>query len=304
MRPIQTSALIGLGALGILFGKPMQEHAAPGAFHVVADADRIARYQAQPITSNGAPCRFDYVTPDAGTPVDLILVAVKATALDQAVRSIARFVGPNTVILSVLNGITSEEALEAAYPGHTLWSVAIGMDATRQGRTLVYKNAGKIQFGERDGAMTERVQAVADYLAACGIEGEPCSDILYKQWNKLMINDGLNQAAAAYDLNYGGLQQSPEAQRMLLAAMQEVIRLANLEGIPLPADNDVTWLDAHMPYFLPDGMPSMRQDVLAKRPTEVEEFAGVVRRLAAKHGMPTPANDFFYARIREIEAGY
>ena len=45
-----------------------------------------------------------------------------------------------------------------------------------------------------------------------------------------------------------------------------------------------------------DRMPSMRQDVLAKRPTEVEQFAGVVRRLAQKHGMPTPANDFFYEK--------
>ncbi|MFR6092512.1 MAG: ketopantoate reductase family protein [Faecalibacterium prausnitzii] len=58
------------------------------------------------------------------------------------------------------------------------------------------------------------------------------------------------------------------------------------------------------PTFKPDGMPSMRQDVLAQRPTEVEEFAGVVRRLAQKHGMPTPANDFFYEKIREIEANY
>ncbi len=55
--------------------------------------------------------------------------------------------------------------------------------------------------------MTGRVQAVADYLDACGIANEPCSDILYKQWNKLMVNDGLNQAAAAFDLTYGGLCQ-------------------------------------------------------------------------------------------------
>ena len=57
--------------------------------------------------------------------------------------------------------------------------------------------------------MTGRVQAVADYLDACGIANEPCSDILYKQWNKLMVNDGLNQAAAAFDLPYGGLRQWP-----------------------------------------------------------------------------------------------
>lgn len=298
MKKIKTSALIGLGALGILFGRKM-----PGV-QVIADEDRIARYSAEPVVCNGEECKFSYVTPAEGRPVDLLLVAVKATVLEQAIQDIAKFIGPDTVILSVLNGITSEEHIDAAYPGHTLWSVAIGMDATRTGRTLVFNQAGKIQFGERSGEMTDRVQAVADYLDECGIANEPCGDILYKQWNKLMVNDGLNQAAAAFDQPYGGLRQPGEAQDMMRAAMQEVIRLANLEGVPLPPDNDVQFIDAMMPTFNPEGMPSMRQDVLAKRPTEVEEFAGVVRQRAKKYGMPTPANDFFYTRIREIEAGY
>ena len=257
MNQIRTSALIGLGALGILFGRKM-----PGV-QVIADEARIARYAAQPVVCNGEECRFSYVTPAQGKPVDLLLVAVKATVLDQAIADMKNFVGPDTVILSVLNGITSEEHIETAYPGRTLWSVAIGMDATRSGRTLVFNQAGKIQFGERDGAMTGRVQAVA-----------------------------------------GGLCRSAEAQAKMHEAMQEVIRLANLEGVPLPRDNDEQFLRTAMPTFNPDGMPSMRQDVLAKRPTEVEEFAGVVRARAKKYGMPTPANDFFYARIQEIEAGY
>jgi len=191
MKKIKTSALIGLGALGILFGRKM-----PGV-QVIADEDRIARSSADPVVCNGEACSFRYVTPAEGKPVDLLLVAVKATVLEQAIQDIAKFVGPDTVILSVLNGITSEEHIDAAYPGHTLWSVAIGMDATRTGRTLVFNQAGKIQFGERSGEMTDRVQAVADYLDECGIANEPCGDILYKQWNKLMVNDGLNQAAAA-----------------------------------------------------------------------------------------------------------
>ena len=298
MKPIQTSALIGLGALGILFGRRM-----PGV-QVIADPDRIARYTADPVVCNGEECHFSYITPAEGRPVDFLLVAVKATVLDQAIADMKNFIGPDTIIVSVLNGITSEEHIDAAYPGHTLWSVAIGMDATRTGRHLVFQQAGKIQFGERDGSMTDRVQAVADYLDACGIANEPCNDILYKQWNKLMVNDGLNQAAAAFDLPYGGLCQPGKAQDTMRAAMQEVIHLANLEGVPLPPDNDVKFLDAMMPTFNPEGMPSMRQDVLAKRPTEVEEFAGVVRARAKKYGMPTPANDFFYARIQEIEVGY
>ena len=224
--------------------------------------------------------------------------------LEQAIKDIKKFVGPDTIIISVLNGITSENDIEAVYPGHCLWSVAIGMDATRVGRSLTFGAEGRIQFGEKGGEMTDRVKAVDEYLTACGIASEPCSDILFKQWSKLMVNDGLNQAAAAFDLPYGGLTKPGPAYDKMIEAMQEVIDLSVLEGVNLPADNHKAFLESMAPTFKPDGMPSMRQDVLAKRPTEVEQFAGVVRRLAQKHGMPTPANDFFYEKIREIEANY
>lgn len=73
MKKIETSALIGPGAPGILFGRKM-----PGV-KVIADAERVARYSARPVVCNGRECRFDYVTPEQGQPVDLVLVAVKAT---------------------------------------------------------------------------------------------------------------------------------------------------------------------------------------------------------------------------------
>lgn len=224
MKKIETSALIGLGALGILFGRKM-----PGV-KVIADAERVARYSAQPVVCNGKECHFDYVTPEQGQPVDLILVAVKATVLEQAIRDIEKFVGPDTIIISVLNGITSENDIEAVYPGHCLWSVAIGMDATRVGRSLTFGAEGRIQFGEKSGEMTDRVKAVDEYLTACGIASEPCSDILFKQWSKLMVNDGLNQAAAAFDLPYGGLTKPGPAYDKMIEAMQEVIDLSVLEG--------------------------------------------------------------------------
>ena len=304
MKTIRSAALIGLGALGILFGRPISQTLPEDSFTVIADADRTARYRSGPITCTGEPCRFAFAAPDEGTPVDLILVAVKATTLPQAVRDIARYVGPDTVILSVLNGITSEDVLEAAYPGRTLWSVAIGMDATRTERTLRYKNPGMIQFGERSGTMTDRVAAVEEFLTRCGIANQACSDILYKQWYKLMINVGLNQTAAAYRLTYGKLNTSEEAKTVMLQAMHETIAAAHAEGIPLPDNAAERWDEKNLPTFNSDGMPSMLQDVLAGRLTEVEEFAGIVRRISAKHGLPTPANDFYYDRIRRIEAEY
>lgn len=298
MEEIQRAAILGLGALGILFGIPMEEHS---QLQVIADQERIRRYQAQPGRCNGKPYSFRYCLPQEGKPVDLILVSTKTTALEGALPELKNFVGPDTVILSLLNGITSEEKIEAAYPGHTLWSVAIGMDATRTGRDLEYKNMGMIQFGEKSGEMTPRLDRVKEYFHRCGIPCQVCRDILYKQWHKLMVNVGLNQTSAAFGLTYGGLCQKGKAYDTMLQAMGETIALANAKGVPLPRDNHIRWLEANLPTFKKDGRPSMGQDILAGRTTEVEEFSGIVRRMAKEYGIPTPANDFFYDTIRKLE---
>jgi 2-dehydropantoate 2-reductase len=118
-----------------------------------------------------------------------------------------------------------------------------------------------------------------------------------------MIIVGLNQVSAAYDMDYGALAASAQAQAHMRAAMLETVAVAQAEGIELtPACVDTGM--GYLASFQRDGMPSMRQDVLAKRLTEVDEFAGVVRRLAQKHGIPTPENDDLYSRLRAIEADY
>lgn len=301
MKEIKSAAILGLGALGILFGRPMADHS---DVVVIADEARIQKYEAQPGLCNGEPYSFRYVTPEQGKPVDLILVATKSTTLDSALPALKNLVGEDTVILSLLNGITSEDRIEALYPGHCLWSVAIHMDATREGRNLTYKNMGKIQFGEKNGEITPRVEAVSAYFTRCGVPHEVCADMVLKQWNKLMINVGLNQITAAFGLNYGLLQGSYEAQAIMKEAMAEVIQLANLEGVPLPVDAHEVWTREVLPIFAPAGMPSMAQDMRAKRHTEVEEFSGEVIRRAQKYGLPTPINGYLYFRIRKLEAAF
>lgn len=111
MNQIRTSALIGLGALGILFGRKM-----PGV-QVIADEARIARYAAQPVVCNGEECRFSYVTPAQGKPVDLLLVAVKATVLDQAIADMKNFVGPDTVISACSTASPARSTSKPPTPG-------------------------------------------------------------------------------------------------------------------------------------------------------------------------------------------
>ena len=106
MKDIQTVGIVGLGALGVLFGSRLLAGGAD--VRVIADETRAARYRREGVTANGVPVAFTYVTPQEAQPVDLLIFATKAGGLAGAMETAAPFIGPDTLMLSVLNGITSE----------------------------------------------------------------------------------------------------------------------------------------------------------------------------------------------------
>lgn len=129
-------------------------------------------------------------------------------------------------------------------------------------------------------------------------------DILRRLWGKFMLNVGVNQTCMAFETNYGGaLEEGSRAHETMLAAMREVIALAGAEGIRL-TEEDLEEYIAILRTLSPEGMPSMRQDAVSRRPSEVEMFAGTVIPMAERHGIPVPANRFLYEKIKEIEASY
>lgn len=302
---IQTVSLVGLGALGAMFGAQMQKNLPAGSLRVIADEARIRRYKKEGVNINGTLCHFNYTPPGADvSPADLVVFAVKFGALPEAIRAADSQVGKHTVVLSVLNGISSEAMLAEAYgPEKVLYCVAQGMDVRKSGNRVVYDHMGLLSFGERTGPPSARVQAVARLLARAGIAWETPEDMQKKMWSKFMLNCGVNQAAMVYNTTYGGLQQPGTPREAMLAAMREVLPLAKAEGVALGEEDIAYWMGV-LNSLGPEGFPSMRQDADAKRPSEVELFSGTVRRLGQKHGLPTPVNDKFYETILAREAQY
>ena len=105
---IHSVGLIGLGALGVLFGERLLSGGAK--LTVIADEARAARCRREGVTCNGRPVPFDLMTPAQARPVDLLIFATKAGGLSAAMETAAAFVGEKTLLLSVLNGVSSEEA--------------------------------------------------------------------------------------------------------------------------------------------------------------------------------------------------
>lgn len=303
---IQTVAIIGLGALGILFGQQLSKALPRERLRVIADAERIARYQSEKIYSNGVPCDFAYVTPDEKTtPADLVLVAVKSLQLQDALHAIRHQVGKHTVILSLLNGITSEGIIAQAYGMEkVIPCVAYGMDAVRQGNQLTYHHMGKLAIGPlQEGALPDNVRRVADFFAAADFPLEVDRHMAKRIWGKFMLNVGVNQTVAVFGPNYGAVQAQGEQRETMIAAMREVMAISIPEGAPLTEEDLAFWL--HLLSTLnPEGKPSMRQDVEARRRSEVELFAGTVNAIGARHGIATPVNRMLAERVALLEAGY
>ncbi len=297
-------AIIGMGALGLLYGDLLRADPTARVGFIVGEA-RQADYRQQPVVINDVPTRFDLLdTRRDAAPADLVIFAVKATALEGAMEDAAGYIGPDTILLSLLNGITSEQLLAGRFGDKNLvYCVAQGMDATRQGRTLRYSQTGTLCLGLPGGATSPALEALAAQLERSRVPHVLEADILHRMWSKFMLNVGVNQVVMVCEGNYGTIQHPGEPRERMIAAMREVIDLSRAEGVPVTEDDLRYYVDL-LSNLDPEGMPSMRQDGLAHRRSEVELFSGTVCRLAAKHGIPVPVNEELYATIREMESKY
>jgi 2-dehydropantoate 2-reductase len=295
-------AILGAGAMGSAYASRFAE--APGCTTVlVARGERGERLAREGIVVNGVPYHLPVVHPEEeALPADLILVALKHHHLPNAVNDLQVLVGAETTILSVMNGLDSEEMLGAVYGmDKVLYTVAVGIDAVRDGNRVTYTKPGTLYFGEATNAPPgERVRCVGALLDRAGIAHETPPDMIRTLWWKFMINVGVNQASAVMRAPYGAFQSSPEAQALMETLMREVIALAEAEGVGLSEADIRAWY-GFMNGLSPEGKTSMLQDVEAGRKTEVEMFAGKVVELGAVRGIPTPVNETLLRIIHVLE---
>lgn len=303
---IKTVSIIGMGALGILYGSHLLNHMPKKDLRIIADKDRIIRYQRDHIFCNGECCKFNYMSPEETCePADLLIFSVKYNGLDEAIEAVKNQVGPNTIILSLLNGISSEAIIAKTFgEDKILYCVAQGMDAVRVGNHLTYEHMGTLIFGDRNkGEITPRTKSVAEFFTSMDVPYQIDSNMAKRMWGKFMLNVGVNQTAAAYVCNYGGIQKDGPERKIMISAMREVVTLSKKAGIDLTEDDINYWLNVISPLN-PDGKPSMQQDIEAKRHTEVELFAGTVLKMGAEYGLETPTNRDLYNKILETESKY
>jgi 2-dehydropantoate 2-reductase len=308
MGEIKSALVAGAGAIGSMVAWQI-DRALPGAVSILAGGERLARYRERGFIVNGERRDFPLTDVESSAGCDLVIVACKNHHLPQVIRDLDRHVGPETLILSLLNGISSEEEIGEAFGSWRIpYAMIIGTDAGHADNRTTFSKTGTIFFGDAtNGASpSPRVAAIADFLSRAGVAHSVPENMLNRLWYKYMMNVGMNQVTAVLRRPYRIFKEGTavsEACGLMNAAMREVIAVAAKEGITL-TDDDIKSVYATAQTLGDEGKTSMCQDVEAGRKTEVELFSGKLLELAGRHGVPVPVNSILYDLLRSIEKSY
>lgn len=300
-REFQHVYVLGLGAIGAKYASMIYD-VDPACIHIIVDEERKERYQREGIFVNDRPYAFDYVTePNKDYPADLIILGVKSLDLELAIERLRPFVQEDTVIISLLNGIGTAAKINHQLGKDVALPSVVYMDAVKVQNRVSYGHRGKVVFGEtRNTSLSDRVKAVCSFFDKMGVNYTVPEDMMLALWKKFLINVVGNQLTYILDSGYGALQDNPYVLQLVQAIGEEVIQIANAQGIGL-VQQDIDNMVSTMKKINPQAKTSMAQDRQFDRLSEVDIFAGEMIRLGQQLNIPTPYNFMLYNLIKGYE---
>ena len=300
MRDIKNVLICGIGAVGSIYADKIQNYN-PQGLRVLVDEERLKKYTKNPIVFNGRELNFNYILPDdRNFKADLIIIATKYDGLKEVIHNIKNFVYQDTVILSLLNGVTSEKIIADTYGrDKLLYSYFIGHSAVRTGRNVIHDDVNTIVYGSENSDVFENLQRVKEYFELAGINYKIPDDIIHSLWLKYMLNVAANQTTAILRLTFGEMLENDKCMEFAINLMKEVQAAAKAEGVR-NTDIMIEETIENLHKMIPEGKTSMLQDVEAGRKTEVDMFAGTMIELGAKYGFATPYNKIIKELIEII----
>lgn len=281
--------IIGAGAVGAVVGWKLYKHA---DLAFIVDEERKERYSGG-LAVNGEVIDFRFLTPAEADTADLLIFAVKNFSLEDAADEASPFVGENTVILSLLNGIEAEEKLSERFGAEkVLYGFITDLSSVHDGtETTCFSGGGNIVFSEKDNTRSVRVEEIAALFDEAGQRYTIPENIMHEKWWKFMLNTCFNTLSAILIADYAAISSNSDFIRAVRLEAREVQTVAKKEGVIITQD-DIEEMIRRVTALQDHGKTSMLQDVLSHRETENRYFAGAVSRLGKKHSVETPISDF------------
>jgi 2-dehydropantoate 2-reductase len=218
---------------------------------------------------------------------------VKTHDVGSAGEAIRPAVGPETAVLCLQNGVETEDHLGTMLGGeHVLGGAVYASGFVERPGVIRHTGLQRIIFGEMDGRMTARVQAIAAVFKRAGIKAEPTPTIVTALWEKFVGTCGASGTTATARVPMGRVWAQPETRQMLRGLMAEAAAVGTARGVSLSGV-----VDRHMAFFeqavagpWAQTYASLYYDLQAGRRLEVDALAGAVVRMGRDANVPTPLN--------------
>ena len=291
---IQKVALIGAGSVGayVLWGTENID------MTVLADAKRTNDLGSKGIVINGVCVHPKVTTFDEAEIYDLVILSTKYHALEEILPVLPKFVGKHTLVMSLLNGIDSEERIATVIPRENIVYSLIKITSKRLGNVIYFdpqKTPG-IFYGIPDvEEKNEQLFALENFFAKTKLKTTFSKDILSLLWQKYALNISYNLPQAILGVGLGAYRDSEFVANIQRALASEVASVANSYGIYY----DQNLLD--LSNIDPETRYSTLQDLDAHRHTEIEMFLGVLLKKALTKGLALPFSHYTYNLIRALE---
>jgi 2-dehydropantoate 2-reductase len=288
-------AVVGAGGVGAYFGGRLADAGVDTTFVVRGATLDALRVRPLRVESINGDLEVPVNTTPSGT-FDVILMAVKAWQIAEAAQSIKPFIGADTAVIPLENGV---EAADVLLPIVGREHVAAGLCAlvsfvVAPGHIRHAASEPIVMFGELDNRRSERLERLRDAFKAAGVNADIPPDIHRSLWTKFLFIATLSGIGALTRVPVGVWRAVPEVRAVADASLREVAAVAAARRIDLGADAiEKTW--QRYDGLAPESTASLQRDVVEGKPSELEAQLGAVVRLGQESGVPTPVTAALYA---------
>ena len=297
---IKSVAVLGAGAVGsyVIWGLSEKKDIRLG---VIASGERAKRLKNKGCKINDTVYHPEVWTPEEAHGVDFLIVSLKYGALPGALDNITAVTGENTVIMSLMNGVDSEEIIAEKVGAEHLLHAVIKVASHKENDGYVFNPEATlgIIFGEVSAPYdSERVQAVLDLFSGTGLHYRATDCILEEIWSKFRLNVCNNLPQAILGAGVGCYRDSVHMKAISDRLRAELMAIAEAKGIDISKADVSSGCGSAVP---PTARYSTLQDLDAGRHTEIDMFSGALIRMGKGLGIPTPYNEFTYHMIKALE---
>lgn len=235
--------------------------------------------------------------------MDLIFICTKNYSLSQICEELKPAVGETTLVLPVMNGTTAGDYIRSAFEKGIFLDGLIYINATAMADYSVEDISAlpKVQVGDIRHENEGFAEEVAELLKGAGIYAAAEQDMEAAIWTKFIQNCAFNVATAYYLTNAQGITSSPERLLEYKALLEEGARTARALGIKIADDLEDKFYEQLFTRISPEGTSSLKIDMEAGRPNELETFSGALLKTGEQLGLSLPVSRRFYEGMRKGE---